>query len=167
MSSIDGLCFYSRVPPGIKDEDVISSRQIEAQSTGFEADEEHSTFVIRLKVFNAFFSITCLPIKILVIDPLLIKVFFDDCQHTRELREDQRLVPFLDQFLKVRYQDIQFRTGFFVGRFVEQGGVASKKRESKPSGGRWPIEAVWLTLLQTGAGGGGGWPGRRGRAQRR
>src|SRR5205823_200509 len=97
------------------------------------ADQKHATSRVGLKMFDPFFAVSGLAVEVLVGDVSLVEIAADDRQVTRELREDEGLVPLFEQVREVQPENIQFGAGVVDVLFVEQGRVAG--RLSQPQKG--------------------------------
>ena len=124
VGAVDGLGFDGRVPPGVEQEDVVGGRQVEAQAARFEADQEDAALRVGLEAVDPLLAVARLAVEVFVDDAAAVEVLFHDRQHARELREDERLVPFGDQLLEVRQQDVELGRRFFVGALADEGRMA-------------------------------------------
>ncbi len=100
------------VPPGIEDEYIVGRRQVQSMPARLEADEKQRALGVLLKALDPLLPIPCAAVEILV-DPLLaIDPIADDRQERRELREDERLVSFVDNFAELLHEHVELGTGF-------------------------------------------------------
>ena len=102
VRAIDRLRFHRRIPPGIEQENILGRRQIQTQPAGLEADEKQLAVRIVLESIDALLAVARLPVEIFVHEPFLVEPFAHDRQKAGELREDQRLVPFVGHLGKLR-----------------------------------------------------------------
>ena len=85
VSSVDGLCFHSGIPPRIQQKDVFGRCQVEPQTSGLQADEENTARIVRLKPLDTFLAVTRLSVEIFVVDPFPVQMFTDNGKHAGEL----------------------------------------------------------------------------------
>ena len=112
VRAIDGLRFDRRVPPGIEQEDILGSGQIQTLTTSFQADQKQLALRIGLKVLDSRAAIASLAIKIFINYSFAIEPLLHNRQKTGELGKDQHLVSFLDHFAQPRNQDVEFGARF-------------------------------------------------------
>lgn len=92
MGTVDGLGFHRRVPPWIKDEDIIRRRQIQPMTTSLQANQKQLTRLIILKLLDDGLTVVCTAVKISISNLLLVELLANDIQEACELRKDQGLM---------------------------------------------------------------------------
>src|SRR6185436_16708652 len=92
MRAIDRLRLNRRVPPWIKQENVLSRGQVETQSSCLETDEEERTRRIGLKTLDSGGSIARTAIEVFVRRVQRVEPRPEQRNETRELRKHERFV---------------------------------------------------------------------------
>src|SRR5215216_3427719 len=80
MRAVDGLRLDGWIPPRIEQVHVVRRRQVEAQPTSLEADEEDPALRIRLEPPNALLAVLRLPIEVLVDHFLAVELWLEQRQ---------------------------------------------------------------------------------------
>ena len=75
VRSVDGLAFYSGIPPGIEEKDIIGCCQVQAKPSGFEADQEQRALRVRLESLNLCGSVARFSIEVFVDETLPVEGF--------------------------------------------------------------------------------------------
>ena len=100
MGAIDGLSFGGRIPPGVENEDVVGSGQIEAHAAGLQADQKKLHVWHGLKTLNRGGAVARPAVEIFVRNPHGVEPLAQQIEQAGELREDQRLVALSEDFLE-------------------------------------------------------------------
>jgi hypothetical protein len=101
VCSAHGLVFGSRVPPRVGDDHIVGSGQVEAKTTGFEADQkEVAVATLERRDAAAALGGGRGAVQVLVTDACRVKGFAQDLQEVDKLTEHQRLVAVGDQFAR-------------------------------------------------------------------
>ena len=111
VRAVDGLGLDGRVPPGVEQVDVFGRGQVQAQAAGLEADQEDRAVGIGLEPLDLGGAVAGPAVEVFVGDLLLLEPLADDRQEAGELREDQDLVPLLDDLGDRRDQHVELGAG--------------------------------------------------------
>src|SRR5207244_4510920 len=101
MRAVNRLRLDGRVPPGIEQEDVVGTGQVQADAARLKADQEELAGWIRLKLFHARLAIARFAVQVRIANLLLVQLFLHQRQHARELGKDQCLVTLGGDFAKL------------------------------------------------------------------
>ena len=126
MGTVNSLRFDRRVPPGIEQKDVFCCRQVQAQPTGLQADQKQLAVFVRLKSLDSRLAVAGSPIQVFISDAVFIQTVADDGEQTRELRKDQHLMAFRENFCQLVEQQIEFGARVFGAFLIDQAGVAGR-----------------------------------------
>ena len=96
VRAVDGLGLDGRVPPRVEQVDVLGGGQVQAQAAGLEADQEDRAVGVVLEPLDPLGAVAGAAVEVFVGELLLVEPLADDRQEAGELREDQDLVPLLD-----------------------------------------------------------------------
>ena len=95
MCTISRLILDGRIPPGVEQEYVFGSCEIQSQAACSQADQKKAATIVFLKSLDTRLAVTCPAIQIFVDEFFLIQALSHNIEKTRELRKDERLVsPF-------------------------------------------------------------------------
>src|SRR5262249_43196289 len=124
VRAIDRLRLDRRVPPRIEQEHRIGGGEIQPDAARLQADQEQRTRRIVLEAIDAGVAVAGAAVAVLVRDLPGVELAADDGEELGELREDERLVPFLDRLAQARQQRVQLRRVRVEAPGVDQAGVA-------------------------------------------
>jgi hypothetical protein len=123
VGAVDGLGFDSGIPPGVEQEDVIGGGEVKAEAAGFEADEEEFAVGVVLEAVDLRLAFVGAAVEVFVIDAVFIEVLAEDAEHFGELRKDERLVSFFEDFPDLREEHIEFGAGAVGFGRIDEAGV--------------------------------------------
>ena len=115
MGAVGGLIFDCRVPPRVVVDDGVGGGEVEADATGFEADQEDWDFAF-LEAPDRGFTVDGVAGQGDIRQAEAVEFLLDQLQHAGELREKQDAAIFVDQFRQHRHQQIE------LGSFFDFGG---------------------------------------------
>ena len=126
ISSVGGLVFCCRVPPGVVVNHSVGFGQVQAYTTRLKTDQKYLQFAA-LKVFDRCTSIPCLTGEQGVINVALFQLGLDQAQHGGELGKQQNASPLRKQFFEHHHQAVEFARGaaFFWRVVADQAQVAA------------------------------------------
>ena len=122
--AVDRLRLDGRVPPGVEQEDVVGGGQVEAEAAGLEADEEDAAVRVRLEALHARRAVARLAVEVLVDEAGRVQPRLQEREEARELREDERLVPLLDDLVEARHEDVELGARALRAPRVDEARVA-------------------------------------------
>jgi len=125
VDAIDGLRFRSRVPPRVVEDRVACSREVQAETGGFQRQQENRLARIGLEPINQLGAVFGRSGQEEMADAAGDQAVADEVQHFHELAEDEDLVAFLGEFFDAFEQRFEFGAGQLGVRGVDQRGVAA------------------------------------------
>ena len=93
VGAVGSLLLYGRVPPRVEMDDIIGRREVQAQSSSLQTDEEER-HVAGLKPFDELCALLGRrsPVEVEIVDPFLVERFADEREMRGKLAEDQGTV---------------------------------------------------------------------------
>jgi len=88
MRSINCLIFRARIPPRVKDDDIVRRRQSQPGSSGFQTYQKHSLGFVFVERSDDFFPIVCFAGEVGVSYATAFQLLRQNIKHSRELAED-------------------------------------------------------------------------------
>ena len=131
VRAVHGLRLGRRIPPRVEDEHVVGRGQIQPDASRLEADEEQPAGCVGLEPLHTCFAILRPAIEILVRNASLAKLLAQQRQEAGELREDERLVTFVNRLDQPGQQQLQLRRGVAVPFGIDQRRVARRLAQAK------------------------------------
>ncbi len=162
VRAVDGLGLDGGVPPGVEQEDVLGGRQVQAEAAGLQADQEERAVGVVLEPLDPLGAVAGPAVEVFVGEPLGVEPVADDRQEAGELREDQDLVPLLDDLGQLRQEHVELGAGLADAARVDQAGVAGRLAQPQQR-----LEDLDLRAVQLGGVLARAAPGGSGRAARR
>ena len=107
VSPVDRLHLDRRVPPGVQQKDVVGRCEIQAQTTGLEADQEDTAIGILLEAVDVCLAGARLPVQVFVRDACAGENRTDNRQHARELGDHECLVALAEKFFEERGEGVE------------------------------------------------------------
>ena len=103
MRAVAGLVFDGRIPPGIEMEDVAGAGQIQACTSGLEADEEKGRAFASLIVFDEGLALLLrgAAVEALEGDLVGLEMQFEEVERLRKLAENEGGMAFCRKFLRL------------------------------------------------------------------
>jgi len=114
------------VPPRVERECAVGGRQIEPGAAGFRADQEELARRFALELRDALAAVARAAVEMGVREAARVEPMPHRCEEARELPEDQRLVPFLDDFVEPLEEELELRARLAAAASIDQRRVASR-----------------------------------------
>src|SRR5690606_24831802 len=131
MSSIAGMSFDRRVPPGVELDHVVCRGQVQAEPSSLQADQkQRCTTGSKRGDARLALSARTRAVQVLVAYSLLVEPFADKLQKIYELAEDQGSMPAIAQLFDQVDQRLQL-CGVQAGIGKDQPRVTAKASEPR------------------------------------